>query len=754
MDLPNLFKHKQNSAQKELFLALLLTDQTVHAALWRVYDGEIIISHRSRLHQFEEDQEQIIQIDQSLQDLGPDSEQTDDVVFGFEPNWVNQQGILEGKKKLLKSVTKDLGLNAVGFVVTTEALYEHLLQKNPVISTVILYLGQRFVDLSLIRQGKLVHQQSVGRSEDVVADLKEAVARLYQQAPQTQKLPANVILTSAVVPGEELHQYHQQLIAQNWSDELQFIQPPVITVFPSDKLIDIVVLEGGKAVAQARGLLQPTGCEPNSARTGLKAASSTDVSQSDKESSRQQFNQQPSSFGVPIKQQVLDESPDLSDPSLESHWQQSKDAGSSVKDKFNPFSRGKSNHSQSRSADSAAAVNKKKSFLGLSQPSLKLIIAGGALAGLLALIGIGYIYLRRTYQAHISFSSAQQTLTEEIAVTLDPEIEQTDPENLVLKVEKTQQTVSQTDSKATTGVKLVGDPAQGTVTVFNKTDQEKSFDKNTVLTGGGRQFTLDETVTVPAATTEENDSGDGETKVYGQEEVTVTAVDIGAEGNLSQETELQVADFSQDTYLAKVKEDFSGGASREIRVVAEQDLTQLEQALTRELLKQAQQELEQSSGEGRYVTATDDYQIAQKEFSAEVGDEVEQIDLDLELQVTGLVYTVDSLKPLAREVLIAQVPKGYRLADQDPDILSNPAELNQETGKYAITLNVSSQAVAEVNQSQLKQTIAGQTKDQAVALLNQDAAIEQFEVEYQPLLANWLLSLVPVEQERIIITSD
>jgi hypothetical protein len=760
MDLPNLFS-KQSSESKNLFITLLLTDQSVQSGLWHVADQKIIISNQSNVRYFGNDEERLIQIDEALQDLGQESEETDEVLLGLEPNWVNEQGILAARKQELKKIVDDLSLNAVGFVLTTEALFQYLVQENNYLSTVVLYVGAKFIELILVRQGKQVASLSVGRSDDIVLDLKEALARLEQDAnSQGKKLPPSLLLASAMVDQEKLQNYQQQLLEINWQEELQFVQTPVIEIFNSEKLLKVVTREGGRAIAQANQLL------PQDEVAKQAQSASTNIAET---------KDKMSSFGVPVASKQESNQPlsqSQKEPSLSFQASTQEDttavfettaavpaAGKIMKknSKFKIFGRvfgskfNKKSSSQQPSSLQPKTFRSQKRRVSAKSNKIKLIALIGIVAGFVVSVVIGYFYLRQNYQAHVFVQPAAAAVNKELTIKLDPNIQETDTENLVLKATVVTKEVSANDSLATTGVKLVGEKAQGEVVLLNKTNEEKTFEAGTELSYEDLKFTLNDDVTVPAATIEENPSGDGETKKYGQEIAAITAVEIGADSNLTQDTTLSIAQFSQDTYAAKLEEDLTGGSSREIRVVAEEDLQELLTTLRQRLLKQAKDEFEAESGNGHYITPTNNYEILKQEYSAEVGDEVEQVSLDLSLSVQGITYTMEDLKLLGAAVLQSEVPDGYRLLDQQPEILSQPAEEAEAADQVMLEIRLSSQAAADLNPDDIRQRISSMLITEAQTNLVSDEKISQAEIKLSPQFVHWVFKTLPSDQERIVV---
>src|SRR6185369_14338419 len=103
---------------------------SVRAALWQVLDQKIELLTASTIQPWKEDSALVDATDHALQQLGKDSEQVKQTLFALEPTWVNQQGILNEKKSLFQHLTKELSLEAVGFVVIPEAIIQYQLNRK------------------------------------------------------------------------------------------------------------------------------------------------------------------------------------------------------------------------------------------------------------------------------------------------------------------------------------------------------------------------------------------------------------------------------------------------------------------------------------------------------------------------------------------------------------------------------------------------------------------------------------------------
>lgn len=716
-------REKTPEAPLHTFLCAVFVNQSVQAALWKIEDGEIRILSQSSLLAFENDEDGLIKTDQALQELGAESEHVNEIVFGFDIQWVDEAGLLKEKKPFIKNITESLGLKPVGFVVITDALAQQVIAQDSLASQVLVYIQNDTVALSLIKQGKLLQHLSVGRSEDIVQDIVEGLARLAAQATGKEAyLPAKLALASPVLTPQELDDAQDQIANYNWSENHPFVQAPVIETMLAADVLRAVVEQGGMAVAESKGLKgkQSSAADP----VGETAAQDFGFEKKDFDGPSGDNFEPATSFGVPIAESSLPDVPEEKTPIAESS-QRPRRAW-----KLPPFlkniARWYENHPH------------------------KKIILGGAVGGVLALVllFIGWIVL--SYQVAVSVQLAERVITKDIAITLDPNVASTNAAAQILKASMETAQVDGQETLATTGVTLVGEKASGTVTLFNKTTAPKTFAAGTVLSADNIAFTLNEEVTVASASVEENDSGTGETKNYGQIETKVTARDIGANGNISQGTELTVANFSSGTYAASAKEGLSGGSSREVRVVSQEDQAKVLEQLRTKLIDKANQDFQAKSGNGTYYLPSSVARTLQAKYDNEVGKESDQLKLDLSLEVSAVVYRSEELRPLLEEALKADIPEGYQLIAAEPEVLTSPREATASS-RIVLDANVTAKARPPFDAQTAKENILGQPLKEITARLDERPEIERATYELRPRLARFFVSKVPKTADRIVV---
>jgi hypothetical protein len=714
MGLPPVFKTKRPAVS--LYITLLLSDSNIQAALWQRNDQGIAILNKSSIREYGDDKQAVTQADRVLQDLGKQSEKINDVIFGLPRTWIDAKGVISIKKPLLKAITEGLDLSAVGFVMTSEALAKHLVAENPRLSTLLIEFSQYELFLSLVSQGKLISTQYVGRSGETMADMTEALARLNAHQEAEIKLPAKIMIVSLDLDEAELKDQQQSLLSHDWVNSHPFSHPPTVDLLNQEIILEAVIKQGGSSTAE-QSVVAPKAVEKPVKKEEVKVAEIA-VEVDPKKTTA-------TSYGVPVSLADLDQKikPEIKyqdEVDLPSSADIKKKQSSKIKMKFNNW------------------FKEHRAFA-----------IGGFFAGMLALVVMAGVWLTTGVKAMVELSLVTELISKETTITLNPDQTSTSAGKLVLTAHTIEKKVSAKKTKETTGVKVVGDQATGEVTLYNKTEAVKNFDKGTEISKGDLIFTLDEDVEVASASTKETSSGK-ETE-YGKKDVKVTAADIGADSNLEKEVELQVASFDPGTYSAAAIETFTGGSSREVRVVSVSDRDQLIEELRKKLLTEAQDEIEENLNEGEYVASVNIYEVDEQVFDAKTGDEIGAVTLDLSVTVQALAYDTEDLKPLAQKVLEDDIPAGYTLANSEPQIMSAPDQESSASGEVHLLVNITAEAKPDLDLDELRQNILGKSVDEAKQLLTARDDIKSVKINLIPGIAASIYARIPQDISKVEI---
>lgn len=696
----------------------------------------------SELHQFADVEHAPIAVDQALQELGPESETVSKVIYSLPADWINEGDIADEYKPLLKKITTDLGLEPMGFVSTSESIISHLTAHQSHLSTTLLTLSSEQMTVTWLVNGAIYQEVSVGRSTSIAADFVEALARILTQ-PQTEAATSSVphfstslYLASLELDQDDLSKYQQELLAVNWSEVKNFVHEPVINVLAADQVMQAIARQ------TAQALIRPD--EPGS----------SEVSQTESEEPIKQTQPHQNSDADPAREEMTAEFSQEFTP-----WAATTVSPSLASDHHNvvPAQMLAVDGGQEEPAQTLTHSKTVKPLFTtklqrwLYQLSHHHFIGVGVGVGLLVLFLSMVVFTATATTVAVIVSPVSKIVSKDVQITVDGSISQSDPEKLILAATKISKEVSGSKTGTSTGVSLKGESATGKIEISNKTTAEKVFEAETVIANGTTTFTLDEKVTVPAAKVES--SSDGEKKTYGKATATVTAAAIGAESNLTKGTALTIASFDKTSFEAEVSETFTGGASREVRVVSKKDQQQLATELQSDLVKIAQQEFADEQSAGTYIIPTGVSTVTSTKYSAEVEEEIQSFTVDMTLSVEAYQYLAADLRPLAEAVLADSVPAGFELSSDQPQILSQPST-QAKAAKTTVLLeaNISGKISSVIDVAELERTVAGQSIAAATAQLKSREGIKDVSIQVEPAVLTRFINSIPANPDRVRVT--
>lgn len=737
MNLAGFFSSKQ-TAQQELFFAIYFAEGLVRAALWEVADGQLTVLMISAPHAWGSEEEVIDATDRALQELGKESEQVKQTLFALEPTWVSQQGILVDKKQLFQKLTKELALEAVGFVVIPEAIVQDVIyRKGTAFQCFVVEILSERVSMTLLKNGKLGQQEMIGRSANVVDDIKEGFAR-FNDTP----LPGVILLYSANLSSIELEEVRQRLLGVGLMEQFSFLQQPNIELIGGDQIIDTIVQTGGRAVAEAKELLVPGQVPVPTPVASTPMGDQTEVPLADTpefdEPELAPLPVDPPPLGsdvLPVDPQTLTAQPVPAVVAAGVSRQPAR-AATPASVQPDPFEEVHVRH-----------VDGTVLFGRLHLPHHPVLFSViGVVLGVAALALIFIFSSGRMMSAQVLAELKTSQLNKQLSLRLDPGALTSDPTAGVLKAEIITQTATGEKAAATTGKKLIGEKAKGKVTIFNRTSSTKSFPAGTVLAAGGKKFLLDQSVTVASASTGRN----FETKP-GTLEAAVTAAAIGSDSNIAGDTELIIDAFAKDTYVARSNGAFAGGTSREIEAVSKKDQDELLAALRKELTDQAVEQLKAKVGEGKYVIPTNKTRVTSSKFSAEVGKETSSFTLSLTVEAEALSYSSSELQALAAQVLEPEVPQGYQIPQGAVNVNAETDTTATSSSQLNVKATFAATAKPNVNAGAWQQEILGKTEQEALELLRQKPEIAAVSIVRQPAFFAQFVKSLPKDPEQIDI---
>lgn len=671
MNIKDFFAQKENPP--DLFWTLVIEPGWVQAGAWYIKDGVAEVASIGPGAAWGDEEELLGATDAALsscvQKLPEEFPEPSKTVFGVSSAWVAEGEIKSEHLAQIKKICTELSLTPTGFVVLPEAI-AHLYksEEGAPINAVILGLGKEFLEISVFKLGNLVGTTQVGRSLSVVEDAIEGLSRFEGAAP----LPSRII----VFDGKEgeLDEAKNALTGASWEgvEKIKFLHTPKVELLTSERKILATSLAGAAEIGAATKVeseeeiseehenVQKPSEGPTATELGF--AIGEDVTAGEQ---KPQF--------VPVQQippkVVVPPTPVVPVPSV---LQKTK---------------GILHGFYGRVSSGVASTPK---FFGGKRLIPLLVILG--------IIAVGIVlFWWFVPKATVSIYFSPKKFDKSFEIAFDPN-GGNDIGNGVVPATVSEVDVSGEKTKSTSGTKLVGDRAKGSVKIGNSTSSIVNLKAGTILTSSSDlRFTTDNTASISAAIDSFNP---------GVANVGISAADIGAQYNLGNGEVFKVSNYPKAEVSAQATSDFSGGSSREITAVSKDDQDLLTKSLEDELMGQAKDQLSgKIEGSQLLVDSFVSFDPTSQTFDHKIGDEASTLKLNLTMGAKAVVADKAKLADLVREKLKDETPQGFVLRDTQIDYKFTFKE--EKDGKFVFDVDTTSNFLPEINQDDIIKNISG-----------------------------------------------
>jgi len=718
MDLGNILPGK--TSKKDYYWSLVLESGWVQAGIWKIEDEKAQVESVSTAFAWEGDENLSEAVDSALtsavQNLSEDEEiEPENTVFGVSSEWVEEGQIKPKYLEQIKKICNELSLTPVGFVVIPEALaHLYKAQEGVPLNAVLIGLGSESMEVTVFRLGSLQGNFMVARSVSVADDVVEGLSRFVQSEP----LPTRIILYDG--REAELEDAKQTLLNTNWDEKekIKFLHAPNVEVVKPNYKVLATALAGGSEISGVSSVFI-------SGEEQIESETQPTLNREEIENLAPvgQEDVTPEDLGFVVGEDVAQTQP----PEI-SHV---KPTAIPEKEAQPSFSQEVEKPKQKISLLSANFKNK----LRIKKPQLPKF----SKRPLILISVIGFLFLAGLFaawwylpKASVLIYVAPKKIEDTIKLTINTANSSNDFANSEINGEVISKEETSDNSKTTTGTKIIGEKATGSVKVQNGTATAINLQKGTVLSSeDGLKFTLDSQASVSAAL---SPSSPGTT------EVNVAAYAIGSEYNLSKDVSLKVGNYPKADVDATILDDFTGGSSREISAVSASDQESLEKDLTDEIVQKTLSDLDLSIATDKYlVEGSQTSEVVSRDFSNKVGDEADNLKLSLTLKVSAVIVDKQSFYDFLKQKMAGKVPSNFVLRDEQLAI--DFKDLSNEDSLYKLDTLVSANLLPQTDIDQIKSQIKGKSPSVAENYLNSIEGFQHADIKLKPRLFGFLRAL-------------
>ncbi len=625
-------------------------------------------------------------------------ESPQEAVFIFSPFWISNQGeLLQSKKKLLKDICERLKLTPLGFLVGDE-IFSQFYEDFAAV-----YLGREHLRVTVVKDQAVKAREELENGDQF---LPEDIAIFLKRINSSLILPENLVFWGGVND-----RIKSKLIDFDWESAGVFENKP--------NLRTLLWPETFKYISQL--ILKQAGegeVVVNEKEIAPKSALPFDFTEQDLAGAGPD-NRPSSSQDVPSSQSQKPKPKPEPKPKLKPELKQNKQ----------PFFK---------------KIFSKFSFPRL--PRLKnkrvLILIPLVLAGLGLLLGSSWYLAKLDLEIYVT----AKEIVQDQEVTLDSAAGELRTESGLISLELVESEISDQASIGTSGEKLIGDKASGELTIFNRTEERETLTAGTELIGPGNlRFVLDNEVTIASKSADLVSGVDR----WGEVKAEISAKEIGAEYNLAADSEFTVDGFSRTEFLAKNESDLEGGTSRQVRAVGEEDMNKLREQLRSKLEERLLAELKDELDEAQLIEGSLRFETITESFSAEVGEEKDELSLELGLAGRAVKLNQERLEKLALNVLGEDVEEGFILPSDSIEVEFIP-EIDSEEAQIQGELKMKAKMYPEIDKQEMAEAIAGKSKQAAKITIRSYPRVYRFTDQLTPGYINWW-PLYPPQVENINI---
>lgn len=709
INLPKLLNKKKE--EREYFLSLIINSRNVGAILFEKLGQSLhVISTKDELlnnSTFEEEDilsasDKVISfVETSL----PEGVPLNKTIFAVPYDWVDAGKIKKEYLTKLKSICEALDLTPIGFIISVEAITSFVKKSEGApVSSIFVEIGGRKIYVYIVKNDNVIE----ARSGDVEDDLPRSVEKLLKKIENVEVLPSKIVLLDY----EQAEEIQQSFLSYQWSKELPFLHIP-----------QTVVLEKG---FEKEAIISGVGNQMGY-RVEMEIKAGKDV----EENAEKLMTSESQEFGF-----VKDQDIQFAKGEVEEDTVEDEASPVSINEESNliipEFDKGENKVEDIRINDVSSVpvaksvfsrisnITKKISFPKIYLPS---VFSTQKKAGLLVvpvvflilLFLFSFVYYGLILKADISVFTDRKSVNEKSDLVFSSN-EVTSGNSI--KVSILDEEISGEGDADVTGITETGDKSTGEITVYNKSDQKRTFDKGSVITSSNNlKFILVDNVSVASFSASAITPPSAKVKIE--------ASKFGTEYNLPSGTNFSVGDFSQSDVLAKNDSAFSGGTKKEIKTVSQKDLDTLEAKVFGSLEKQAiEKASSQKATDEELLPESFDYEYVAKNFSKKKGDQSSDLHLSVKINFKVGKYSVSDLEKVIRDDS-GGIPSNYNYVSEDSKIKLSNFE-TQKNGEIKAKLVADAVFVPKIKSDEIAEKLKGKNINDAKEILDNTKGVSSF----------------------------
>lgn len=384
----------------------------------------------------------------------------------------------------------------------------------------------------------------------------------------------------------------------------------------------------------------------------------------------------------------------------------------------------------------------------LKRPSGPLLRRGPmlALVAVILMAAAGWFFFLYP-QATVLLSVSSEPISQSATVTVDNNINEVQAEQGKIPGQKVQVETTVKANFPATGSKEVGTKATGTVVVSNRLGETVSLPKGSSLLREDRSFVTTEAIEIGAATVSLDSAGNVIVKP-GTKTVAVEANTVGSAFNLGA-GDFVITSFTgtkRDRVSAANTSAFTGGESRTVKVVTEEDISKAKETVGTSKSEELTKQLNEQAKDITVLANTIQVEVLEANSSKSVGDEADTFDIEAKIRARTIGFVAKDYQEAIVSTVSKTLPEGKELIVSSQDSVETKVKnSNFDQGMLELEGILRASIVQRIDEGALRNLIRGKTTVVASELLKAQEGIQDAQIQLRPVLR----STIPKSDSQI-----
>lgn len=402
-------------------------------------------------------------------------------------------------------------------------------------------------------------------------------------------------------------------------------------------------------------------------------------------------------------------------------------------DNVKPLERGKKNLSQRR-----------KPIIILSAVFAVILLSGGAI-------------LYPSANAKITLKTTDLDTKGEIVV--DKSVQEPDLERMIIPAKEYTKNMESTKDFSSTGKKDVGEKASGEVTFYNSYDIQNPIvlPDGLAMVADGKTFYLSGSVTIPKAVVVSLFGGPNGGPIVnaGSVKGNVVAKDSGESSNIGP-SKFVITSFSgqkQANVYGQSASALSGGTTREVLIVSEQDINNAKTSLVTEMEEAVKAEFSEASVADNLKLISSSFTGTEVSFESDkkVGDETNTFNIKMVYGYSELAFSEDVLKQTTTKKIESTLKENEILVNNSASELNyDLSSTDNESGKAVYNTNFVGKIGTKIDTEEIKNILVRAKYGSAESKIESINGVLDAQISLNP--SFW--PFLPLIKQRISVNFD